>query len=61
MTTAFSSATSRRAPLGGAFIAVAALLAIVGTLADYISAESDGLSLWGCCPRTAWSACWWSG
>lgn len=46
MTTAFSLATSQRAPLGGAFIAVAALLAIVGTLADYISAGFDGLSLW---------------
>lgn len=46
MTAASSSATSRRAPLGGAFIAVAALLAIVGTLADYLSAKFYGLSLW---------------
>lgn len=46
MTAAFSSTTSRRAPLGGAFIAVAALLAIVGTLADYLSAGPFGISLW---------------
>jgi hypothetical protein len=46
MTAAFSSTTSRRAPLGGAFIAVAALLGIVGSLADYLSAGPFGISLW---------------
>lgn len=43
---ALTSAAVRRAPLGGAFIAVAALVAIVGTLADYISSTFDGISLW---------------